>query len=345
MCPKLEICMDPKNVAVVGAGAVGIEILRVLKVRKFPIKNLRVFARTGREIDVDGVKYKVEAIEGADFSGVEIALFAGTEGEKGAAVQYAEKFTKAGAVVIDNGADFRMKSEVPLIVPEVNKDKIKLHKGIIANPNCTTIQAMAALAGIHKAYGLEKILLTSFQAVSGAGKNAMIGLWEETKELVEKNAGKNVDQLDTKVSQPKGFAQQIAFNVIPQIGDFGEDRFTSEEWKVVKESHKILNDHSIRVSATCARVPVLNCHSEAIYFTLRNKAAFADLEEILKKSQNVAYLGDKLAMPVDCSATVNTYVARLRKDPYEEKSFWLWAVADNLWKGAALNAVQIAECL
>jgi aspartate-semialdehyde dehydrogenase len=337
--------MNPKNVAVVGVGAVGVEILRVLKVRKFPIKNLRVFARTAREIDVDGAKYKVEAIEGADFSGIEIALFAGTEGEKGAATQYAEKFIKAGAVVIDNGADYRMKTDVPLVVPEVNKDKVKLHKGIIANPNCTTIQAMAALAGIYKVYGLEKIILTSFQAVSGAGKIAMVGLWEETKELVEKNTGKDFDHIDRKVSKPKGFNHQIAFNVIPQIGDLGEEKFTSEEWKVVKESHKILNDHSIRVSATCARVPVLNCHSEAIYITLRNKATVADLEAILKKSENVTYLGDKLAMPIDCSATVNTYVSRLRKDPYEEKSFWLWVVADNLWKGAALNAVQIAECL
>lgn len=337
--------MNPKNIAVVGAGAVGVEILRVLKVRKFPINNLRVFARSAREINVDGTKYKVEAIDTADFKGIEVALFAGTEGEKGAATQYADKFTAIGAVVIDNGADFRMRNDVPLVVPEVNKDKIKTHKGIIANPNCTTIQAMAALAGIYKTYGLEKMLLTSFQAVSGAGKNAMVGLWEETKELVEKNAGKDFDHLDRKVKAPRGFAHQIALNVIPQIGDFAEGGFTSEEWKVVKESHKIFGDHSIKVSATCVRVPVLNCHSETIYITLRNKAAVADLEEILKKSENVIYTGDKLAMPIDCSATVNTYVSRLRKDPYEEKSFWLWVVADNLWKGAALNAVQIAECL
>ncbi len=337
--------MNPKNVAVVGVGAVGAEILRVLKVRKFPLSNLRVFARSAREIDVDGTKYKVEAIEGSDFAGIEIALFAGTEGEKGAATQYADKFIKAGAVVIDNGADFRMKSDVPLVVPEVNREAIKKHKGIIANPNCTTIQALAALAGIYKVYGLEKIILTSFQAVSGAGKTAMVGLWEETKEVVEKNAGKNFDQINVKVAAPKAFAHQIAMNVIPQIGEIGEERFTSEEWKVVKESHKILNDHSIRVSATCVRVPVLNCHSEAIYVTLRSKATFDDLEGILKKSENITYLGDKGAMPLDCSATTTTFVSRLRKDPYEEKSFWLWVVADNLWKGAALNAVQIAECL
>jgi aspartate-semialdehyde dehydrogenase len=337
--------MNPKNVAVVGAGAVGLEILRVLKVRKFPIKNLRVFARSAREIDVDGTKYKVEAIEGADFNGIEIALFAGTEGEKGAATQYAEKFIKAGAVVIDNGADYRMKADVPLVVPEVNKAAIKNHKGIIANPNCTTIQALAALAGIYKEYGIEKMLLTSFQAVSGAGKNAMIGLWDEMKELVEKNAGKDFDHIDRDVDNPKAFAHQIACNVIPQIGDIVEDGYTSEEWKVVKETHKIFDDYSIKVSSTCVRVPVLNCHSEAIYVTLKKKATVADLEEILKKSENVVYTGNKLAMPIDCSATMSTFVSRIRKDPYEEKSFWLWVVADNLWKGAALNAVQIAECL
>ena len=337
--------MNPKNIAVVGVGAVGVEILRVLKIRKFPIKNLRVFARSAREIDVDGTKYKVEAIDGADFAGIETALFAGTEGEKGAATQYADKFIKAGAVIIDNGSDFRMKSDVPLVVPEVNKDQIKKHKGIIANPNCTTIQAMAALAGIHRAYGLEKMLLTSFQAVSGAGKAAMVGLWEETKELVEKNAANNFDQLNRRVAKPKGFDHQIAFNVIPQIGGFADAGFTSEEWKVVHESHKIFNDYAVKISATCVRVPVLNCHGEAIYITLRNKASMADLEAILKKSENVTYLGDKLAMPLDCSSVVNTFVSRLRKDPYEEKSFWLWVVADNLWKGAALNAVQIAEYL
>jgi len=336
--------MEPKNVAVVGVGAVGVEILRVLKLRKFPVKELRVFARSARKIDVDGEAYGVEAIEDADFNGIEIALFAGTEGEKGAATQYAEKFIKAGAVVIDNGADFRMKADVPLVVPEVNKAAIKNHKGIIANPNCTTIQAMAALAGIYKNFGLERMLLTSFQAVSGAGRAGMSALWEEVREIARKNSDKKFDELNVKV-EPKGFDHQIAFNAIPQIGDIIEDGYTSEEWKVVKESHKIFDNLSIKVSATCVRVPVLNCHSESIYITLKKRATIADLEDVLSASENVVYTGSRPAMPLDCSATEKTYVSRLRQDPYDPKSFWLWVVADNLWKGAALNAVQIAECL
>ena len=338
--------MKKYNVAVIGVGVVGIEILKSLKQRKFPVNNLRVFARSSRDIKVEGDTYKVEAIEGADFSGIEIALFAGTEGEKGASVLYADKFIEKGAVVIDNGNDFRLKEGVPLIIPEANRDEIKTHKGLIANPNCTTIQALVALGGIYKALGLEKFILTSFQATSGAGKRSAMGLWEETKQLVENNKNSDFDNLNKEIKgEPLGFSDQIAFNVIPQIGGFGDDNYTSEEWKVVKETHKIYGDDTIKISATCVRVPVFTSHSEAIYFTPRKKTTVAQLEEILKSSEGVVYCPDSLPLPLVVEGKDEVYVGRLRCDPLEENSFWLWCVADNLRKGAALNAVQIAENL
>lgn len=338
--------MKKVNVAVIGVGAVGIELLRVLKQRKFPVNRLRVFARSARTIEVDGEKYDVEAIEGAGFEGIDIALFAGTEGEKGAGVTYADKFIKAGAVIIDNGADFRMRPDVPLVVPEINSKTIKKNKGLIANPNCTTIQALVALGGIYKKFGLKKMILTSFQAASGAGKKPCVGMWEEVKSLVRDNEGREYENLNKKISgDPQAFDYQIAFNVLPQIGGFGDDNYTSEEWKVVHETHKIFDDKSIKVSATCVRVPVFTSHSEAVYFTTREKASLAQIEKALKNSEGVKYLSDSFSLPVEVEGKDETFVSRLRRDPYEKNSFWLWCVADNLRKGAALNAVQIAEYL
>ncbi len=333
-----------KNVAVVGVGVVGIEILKTLKQRNFPVENLRVFARSAREIQIDNETYSVEAIAESDFKGIDIALFAGTEGEKGASLLYADKFIQAGAIVIDNGNDFRLKEEVPLVVPEVNRDKIKDNKGLISNPNCTTIQAVIVLAGIHKEFGLEQILLTSFQATSGAGKKAALGLWNESKELVEQNKDKDFNDLDKKIDgKPEAFSAQIAFNVIPQIGGFSDDNYTSEELKVDREAHKIFNDKSIKISATCARVPVFTSHSESIYFTTKKKAQVSDIEKVLENSQGVVYDKDNLSFPIDAEGKDEVFVCRLRRDPYNENSFWVWCVADNLRKGAALNAVQIAE--
>lgn len=335
-----------KNVAVVGVGAVGIEILRILKQRNFPANEIRVFARSARDIEVDGVKYEVEDIAQENFDGINVALFAGTEGEKGAAVLYSPKFIRREAVVIDNGNDFRLENDVPLVVPEVNAKEIKTHKGLIANPNCTTIQAVVALGGIYKKFGLEKIILTSFQAVSGAGKGASIGLWEEVKDICEKNKNNSFDAVDKRISgKPEAFAHQIAFNIIPQIGGFTDDNYTSEEWKVVNESRKIFGDSSIKISATCVRVPVFTSHSESIYFSTKKKAELAGLEEILKNSPGVRYYPDSLPLPLDFEGTDSVGVSRLRKDPYQKNSFWLWCVSDNLRKGAALNAVQIAEYL
>jgi aspartate-semialdehyde dehydrogenase len=210
--------MKKYNVAVIGVGAVGVEILRCLGQRNFPINSLRVFARSARDIEVDGIKYRVEAVSEADFDGLDFALFAGTEGEKGASKLYAHKFIEKGTVVIDNGADFRLEKGVPLIVPEVNREKIFTHKGLIANPNCTTIQMVVALAGIYKKLGLKKIILVSFQATSGAGRKAALSLWDQTKEVVEKNKDRDFNLIDKRLKREFDvFVNQIAFNIIPHI--------------------------------------------------------------------------------------------------------------------------------
>lgn len=335
-----------KNVAVIGVGAVGVEILKILEERNFPVANLRIFARTARKIEINGTSYKVEAIGDENFDNIDIALFAGTEGAKGASLQYAHKFIEKGAVVIDNGNDFRLKKNVPLIVPEVNKNKISTHKGLIANPNCTTIQAVTALGGIYKRSGLASFILTSFQAASGAGKKAAESLWNETTALVEKNKNVCFEKLDKKIDKAPGyFNSQIAFNVNPQIGSFLDSGFTSEEQKVVDESRKILGDDSIKISATCVRVPVFISHSEAIYFTTKKDTGIVGLEKALNESAGVKYLKDSLCLPLDAEGTDEVFVSRLRQDPFSKNSFWLWCVADNLRKGAALNAVQIAENL
>lgn len=338
-----------KNVAVIGVGAVGVEILNILRERKFPIDNLRVFARSAREIKVGDINYKVEAIEGANFDGIDIALFAGTEGEKGASVLYAQKFIDSGAVVIDNGNDFRLKDDVPLVVPEVNKDKVADHKGLIANPNCTTIQMVVALGGIYKQFGLSKVILTSFQATSGAGRAALQTLWDESKEIVAKNQDKSSYlEVNKRLSNLSGvFPAQIAFNAIPKIGGFAEDGYTSEEVKVVHETRKIYNDQSIKLSATCVRIPVFNSHSESIYFTTKEKASLGQIEQALANSEGVKFSksAEDLPLALDADGKDAVYVGRLRRDQQSENSFWLWCVSDNLRKGAALNAVQIAESL
>ena len=338
--------MKKLNVAVIGVGVVGIEIVKILKQRNFPINILRLFARSARKIEVDTVSYDVEAVSDENFDNIDVALFAGTEGEKGASILYAQKFIDKGAVVIDNGNDFRMQDDVPLVVPEVNKEKIPENKGLISNPNCSTIQALVALGGIYKNFGLDQFTLTSFQATSGAGKSAAASLWNETKSLVEKNKELDFDKVEKKIDgTPEEFNHQIAFNVIPQIGGYGKDNYTSEEWKVVHETHKIFGDNSIQISATCVRVPVFTSHSESIHFTTKNDSTLEELEQVLEKSPGVKFLKDSLCFPVDTEGKDEVYVSRLRRDPFRKNTYWMWCVADNLRKGAALNAVQIAEYL
>ncbi|MCX5709031.1 MAG: aspartate-semialdehyde dehydrogenase [Candidatus Omnitrophica bacterium] len=330
------------NVAVVGVGAVGIEMLRCLKDRKFPVAELRVLARSAREIDVDGQKYQVQAISAEAFEKIDIALFAGTEGEKGAAVQFAPEAVKRGAIVIDNGADFRMDPDVPLVVPEVNAKKIKKNKGIIANPNCSTIQMVVALAPIRKAIGLKRVIVTTLQASSGAGKAAVDQLKEELKIIASGDYQNIQADLANKV-----MPQQLAYNVFPQIGGFSDNDFTTEEWKLVKETHKILGDDKIKVSATTVRVPVRTGHSEAVYIETKKPIEPDALKKLLAESPGIIVIDDPkrglYPMPKDVEGKTETYVGRIRKDPYVKNGFWFWVVADNLLKGAASNAVQIAE--
>ena len=332
------------NVAVVGVGVVGIEMIRCLKRRNFPIDNLKVFARSSREIDVDGQKYQVEAISEDGFNGIDIALFAGTEGEKGAAVAFAKTAVKRGAVVIDNGADFRMDPKVPLVVPEVNAKDIKKHKGIIANPNCSTIQMVVALAPIYKKVGIKRVIVTTLQASSGAGKAAVEQLNQEVS--LAYDTGFRSLQVN---AQNKVMPQQLAYNVFPQIGGFAECDFTSEEWKMVKETHKIMGDKKIKVSATTVRVPVRTGHSESIYIETSKPISSAKVKSLLSKSAGIIVIDDPkkglYPMPKDVEGKYEVFVGRIRRDPFVKNGLWLWVVADNLLKGAALNAVQIVEHL
>lgn len=336
--------MKKYNVAVVGVGAVGVEMLRVLRGRKFPVNNLRVFARSSRDIDVDGQKYPVEAITPEGFEGMDIALFAGTEGEKGASATYAAEAVKRGAVVIDNGADFRMDPKVPLVVPEVNAADVRKHKGIIANPNCSTIQMVVALNPIHKKAGIKRVIVTTLQASSGAGKGAVEQLKEETS-LIARGGFDNIHVSPANKSMP----QQLAYNVFPHIGSFVDGGYTNEEWKLVKETHKIMHAPKIKISATTVRVPVRTGHSESIYIETDKHISVEKVKEVLFNAPGIV-LEDDLKnniypMPYDCEGKDETFIGRIRCDAFVKNGLWLWVVADNLRKGAATNAVQIAECL
>ena len=333
------------NVAVVGVGAVGIEMLRCLRQRAFPIKELHVFARSSRTLEVDGINYVVKTITPEGLGGIDIALFAGTEGEKGAAVTYAPEAVKRGAVVIDNGADFRMEKKVPLVIPEVNPQDVKKHKGIIANPNCSTIQIVVALWPIYQKVGIKRVIVTTFQAASGAGRGAVEQL---RNELIELSASKYQDIRVLK-NKEKNLPQQLAFNVFPHIGSFTEGDYTNEEWKLVRESHKIMHDDKIKISATTVRVPVRTGHSESVYIETAEPADADKLRKILRASPGVVVIDDPknnlYPMPKDAEGKDEVFVGRIRRDPSVKNGFWLWVVSDNLRKGAALNAVQIAELL
>ncbi|MGQ9523429.1 MAG: aspartate-semialdehyde dehydrogenase [Armatimonadota bacterium] len=331
--------MNGYNVAVVGVGAVGEEMLRVLKQRQFPTKSLKVLARSARTVNIDGDEYSVGVCAPEEFDGVQIALFAGTEGEKGAAVQFAEEATKRGAVVIDNGADFRMDPKVPLVVPEVNPDDVTWHKGIIANPNCSTIQMVVALKPIHDISRITRVVVSTYQAVSGTGRAAIRELDAQARAWA---AGQ-------PMPAPEAYPKQIAFNVLPHIGGFNEHGYTSEEWKMIVETHKILHDDSIKITATTVRVPVFNGHSEAVYIETERPISAEEALKALRSAPGVVVVDDLHAKdrpyptPLEVSGQDATYVGRLRKDPFVENGLSFWVVADNIRKGAATNAVQIAE--
>jgi aspartate-semialdehyde dehydrogenase len=330
------------NVAVVGAtGSVGREMLNILAERQFPLNEIAALASARSQGDVidfgdDGRTLKVQNLEHFDFAGYDIALFAaGSE----AAKRYAPIAAAAGCVVIDNSSLFRMERDVPLIVPEVNPHAIDGYakRNIIANPNCSTAQMVVALQPLHAAATIKRVVVATYQSVSGAGKAGMDELFEQTRAVF---VG------DAKTS--KTFTKQIAFNVIPHIDSFMPDGQTREEWKMVAETAKIMG-HDIKVAATCVRVPVFVGHSEAISIEFERPLSAAAAQAILREAPGVMLVDKRedggYITPLECVGEYATYVSRVRKDPTVEFGLQLWCVSDNLRKGAALNAVQIAELL
>jgi aspartate-semialdehyde dehydrogenase len=326
-------------VAVVGAtGAVGTEMIGVLEERGFPVKRLVPLASArsaGGTVTFQGNEVPIEVLTKDSFAGVDIALFsAGAELSR----EFAPIAVKAGAVVIDNSAAWRMAPEVPLVVPEVNAHDIQGHKGIIANPNCSTIQMVVALKPLHDEARIKRIVVTTFQSVSGTGKDAMDELMTECQDL-----------LSFKEASPKVYPYQIAFNCLPQIDDFLPSGYTKEEMKMVHETRKIMGDQSIQVTATTVRVPVYVGHSEAVNIETERKLSANEARAILSTAPGVLLYDDpahKLyPMPLEVAGKDEVYVGRVREDESISNGLNLWVVADNLRKGAALNAVQIAEYL
>ena len=329
------------RVAVVGAtGNVGREMLNILAEREFPIDAIVALASRkslGTECSFGDKTLKTLDLDTFDFTGWDIALFAiGSDATK----KYAPLAAKAGCVVIDNSSLYRYDPEVPLIVPEVNPDAIEGYsrKNIIANPNCSTAQMVVALKPLHDRARIKRVVVSTYQSVSGSGKEAMDELWLQTKGLYV--PGQEV--------APKVFPKQIAFNVIPQIDTFMEDGFTREEWKMVAETKKIV-DPAIKVVATCVRVPVFVGHSEAINVEFEDPLDEDEARDILREAPGVLVVDKREAggyvTPVECVGDYATFVSRIRTDPTVENGLMLWVVSDNLRKGAALNAVQIAELL
>jgi len=330
---------DSYVVAVVGAtGAVGEEMVLILEQRDFPVKELRVFASErslGKKIEFRNNEIQIETLNDDSFKGIDIALFsAGAERSK----IWAPVAVKSGCVVIDNSSQWRMDPDVPLVVPEVNPHDLKWHKGIIANPNCSTIQMVVALKPIHDVAKIKRIVVTTFQSVSGTGKKAMDELLQQTTDLL------NFREIRCNV-----YPHQIAFNVLPHIDKFLDNGYTKEEMKMVNETRKIMGDPSIRVTATTVRVPVFRCHSESVNIETEKKLSANEVRAILAGAPGVIVFDapekNVYPLPVDVAGKDEVYVGRIREDESIPNGINMWIVADNLRKGAALNAVQIAERL
>jgi len=311
------------TVAVVGAGLVGERLVAELRLREFPMKELRVLARSARRAVLAGETFEVGVAGPEAFDGVDFAFFAGTEGEKGAAVQLAQEAISCGAIVIDNGSDFRLDPEVPLVVPEVNAGALKDHNGLIANANCSTIQLAVTLAPLIREFGIRKVVVSTYQAVSGSGRSGVEALEEGRGDV---------------------YPKPIAGNAIPLIGGVGEDGYTTEETKMREESRKILALPDLEVHATAVRIPVHTGHSESVYVETERDTTLPEVVEVLRAAPGVVFSGDSgdFPTPLEVAGEPGTYVGRIR---VEDRSVSYWCVADNLLKGAATNAVQIAESL
>jgi len=334
-----SVVMRKYHTAIVGAtGLVGQEFIKILEQRDFPMASVHLLASdrsAGKKMYVNHREIEVEEITPHSFDPVDIALFsAGSEVSK----HFAPIATKRGAVVIDNSAAFRMNPKVPLVVPEVNPEDLEYHEGIIANPNCSTIQMVVALYPLHRVNPIKRIVVDTYQSVSGTGTTAVDELNNQTKLVLE---GKSVI--------PHVYPHQIAFNVLPEIDVFLDDGYTREEWKMIHETRKILHDDSIAISATCARVPVVAAHSEAIHIEFSNPMSPEEARSILADAPGVKVLDDPSISlyphPWSAFGTDDVFVGRIRLDASQPNGLAMWVVADNVRKGAALNAVQIAELL
>jgi len=325
------------NIAVVGVtGAVGQTMLKILQERQFPVKTLLPLASSrsaGREVDFLGRKIKIQEAVPAAFEGVDLALFAV---EKNISLRLAPEAIKRGCLVIDNSNAFRMQPDVPLVVPEVNPEDLCKHKGLVANPNCSTIQMVVVLKPIKDNVGIKRVVVSTYQSVSGTGVDAIEELKLQSKQI-----------LDGKEPEAKVYPHPIAFNILPHIDVFDETGYSKEEWKMIKETKKILGDDSVAITATTVRVPVFNCHSESVNIETFEKISADEARIILSEAPGVKVLDDpkNLAYPLarDVSGKDEVYVGRIRNDFSVTNGLNLWIVSDNLRKGASLNAVQIAE--
>ena len=323
--------------AIIGAtGNVGRKTIDILEKSNLDIEQLHLVTSknsSGKKIKFKGDNLTVVALENFDFEKADITFFA-------AGSSIAEKYAKKASqktIVIDNSKFFRMDKDVPLIVPEVNSEDIKKHKNIIANPNCSTIQMVLALNPLHRKFNIKRVVVSTYQAVSGAGKAAMDELISQTK-----------DFLENKKIESKNFTKQIAFNLIPHIDVFVEDGYTKEEWKMENETKKILSE-KIKVSATCVRVPVITSHSESVNVEFEKNYNIDEVKKLLSETSGCKLVDEHVdggyITPLEAQDDLKTFISRVRKDRSNEKAINMWIVSDNLLKGAALNSVQIAETL
>jgi aspartate-semialdehyde dehydrogenase len=329
------------SVAVAGAtGAVGLEMIKTLEQRQFPVGSIKLLASersAGKELNFNGKPVKVERLTKDSFRGVQVALFSAGASRS---LEFAPAAAASGAVVIDNSSAFRMDPEIPLVVPEVNPQAIVQYKkrGIISNPNCSTIQMVVALKPIHDAARIKRIVVSTYQAVSGTGLKAIDELLQQTRAI-----------LNAQVIQKNVYPHQIAFNCLPHIDSFLENGYTKEEMKMVNETRKIMEDPTIRVTATTVRVPVLHSHSESVNIETEKKLTAKDVQQILSQAPGVLVVDNpalsEYPLAIHAAGRDETFVGRIREDESIPNGINMWIVSDNIRKGAALNAVQIAEIL
>jgi aspartate-semialdehyde dehydrogenase len=329
------------NVAVAGAtGAVGIEMIKTLEKRNFPVNKLTLLASSrsvGKKLLFRGNEIAVEELKHDSFAGIDIALFSAGAG---ISREFRQSVVNAGAVMIDNSSAFRMEDDVPLVVPEVNPEDVKWHKGVIANPNCSTIIMLVAVAPLHRAKQLKRLVAATYQATSGAGAKGMEEMLVQTRQL-----------LNDEPIKPEVFAHRIGFNLIPHIDVFLDNGYTKEEMKMLYESRKMLHHPGLKVSCTCVRVPVMRAHSEALNLEFENDITPEEAKAILSKAPGVLLVDDpagkKYPMPIDASDRYEVLVGRIRQDNSrdDKRGLDIFVSGDQILKGAALNAVQIAELI